>query len=417
MDRVELLETLMQADNESVRATFQDFLRGAMRYAFLEAMEEEVARLCGPKYARCAQRQCVRAGSAEGVAYFDTDCESVRRPRVRRRWDDGRSREVGLKTYAAGKDGESLRQAVLRSFVAGVSSRQMGRVMASNRRTSKSEVARTWQAKAGEYLDRLRGRDLCADAYVVLMLDGVVLSDDLTAVVALGITAQGVKRMLDFEMGASENATTCTALTDRLVQRGLRFATRRPLAVLDGSSALRKAVRKHWCEAHVQTCLVHVARNLQGKLSLRRRAELQRLFRALREASSLEAAREAYGALEGFVGRHSAEGLKSLHHARDEMLTLFRLGVPDTFNKPLLSTNSIENGILNMRRLLGRVRRWRAETDMALHWTACAMLEAERGFRRIQGYGQMQLLIDALNRDTPDGEKTEQERFRKEDAA
>lgn len=417
MDTVELLETLMQADNESVRGAFQDFLRGAMRYAFLEAMEEEVAGLCGPRYARSAERECVRAGSAEGVVYFDTDSESVRRPRVRRRSDDGQSREVGLKTYAAGKEGDALRQAVLRSFVAGVSSRQMGRVMPSRRRTSKSEVARTWQAKAGEYLERLRGRDLSADAYVVLMLDGVVLSDDLTAVVALGITDQGVKRMLDFEIGASENAATCTALTDRLVQRGLTLAAHRPLAVLDGASALRKAVRKHWPEAHVQTCLVHVARRLKGKLALRHRAELQRLFRALREASSLEAAREAYGALEGFVGGHSAEGLKSLHLARDEMLTLFRLGVPDTFNKPLLSTNSIENSILNMRRVQGRVTRWRPETDMASRWMACAMLEAEKGFRRIQGYRQMHRLVDALNRDAPGGEKTAKARFRKESEA
>ena len=111
-------------------------------------------------------------------------------------------------------------------------------------------------------------------------------------------------------------------------------------------------------------------------------SELERLFKRLREASSLEAARE-------------------------EMLTLFALGVPDTFNKPLLSTNSIENSIRNMRRLPGRVTRWRAQTDMTSRWMASAMLEAEKGFRRIQGYRQMGLLIEALNSDQTQEKKTE----------
>ena len=89
------------------------------------------------------------------------------------------------------------------------------------------------------------------------------------------------------------------------------------------------------------------------------------------------------------------------------MLTLFALGVPDTFNKPLLSTNSIENSIRNMRRLPGRVTRWRAQTDMTSRWMASAMLEAEKGFRRIQGYRQMGLLIEALNSDQTQEKKTE----------
>lgn len=166
-------------------------------------------------------------------------------------------------------------------------------------------------------------------------------------------------------------------------------------------------MRRHWPDAAIQTCLVHVARAVRRKIARRWHAELERLFKRLREASSLEAAREALDAIERFVASHSAEGAKTLAAAREEMLTLFTLGVPDTFNKPLLSTNSIENSIRNMRRLLGRVTRWRAETDMASHWMAAAMLEAEKGFRRIQGYRQMPLLISALNRDRTQESPTE----------
>jgi len=43
------------------------------------------------------------------------------------------------------------------------------------------------------------------------------------------------------------------------------------------------------------------------------------------------------------------------------------------------------------------VTRWR-EGQMVLHWTAAGMLNAERSFRRIEGYKQMPQLVDALHR-------------------
>ncbi len=404
MDRVSLIEVLAQADSEAVGAIFEDFIRGAMRYALIEAMHEEVAALCGPRHGRAeGERACWRAGSAPGVAFFGDDSESIPRPRVRRKAGSA-SQEQPLATYEAARCGEGLREAIMRGFVAGVSGRQMAQATPSKRRTSKSEVARQWEAKASEYVEALRGRSLAGDRYVALMLDGVVLSEELTAVIALGVTAGGEKRMLDFEIGAGESAEVATALTDRLVARGLQLAARRPLVVLDGSKALRRAVRTHWPEAAIQTCLVHVARRVRARLARRWHGELERLFKRLREAGSLEAACEAQAELERFVAAHSAEGLRTLQGAREQMLTLFALGAPDTLNRSLLTTNSIENSIRNMRRLLGRVTRWRADGEMASRWVACAMLEAEKGLRRIRGYRQLPSLIEALDQ-TPAKEK------------
>lgn len=398
MDRVSLIERLSQADSDEFGDIFEGYVRGAMRYALIEAMHEEVAALCGVRHGRGGEHECYRAGSAPGTAFFGADSAPIRRPRVRRKAAAG-NREQTLATYEAGRRGEGLREAIMRGFVAGVSGRKMPAVTPSARRTSKSEVARTWEAKAGEYVAALRGRPLDGEPYVALMLDGVELSDGLTAVIALGVTEAGEKRMLDFEIGASESAEVATALVDRLVARGLRPAARRPLAVLDGSKALRRAVRAHWPEAAIQTCLVHVARRVRARLARRWHGELERLFKQLREAADLEAAQEARDELERFVAGHSAQGLRTLEAARDEMLTLFALGVPDTLNRSLLTTNSIENGIRNMRRLLGRVTRWRSRGEMATRWMACAMLEAEKGMRRIRGYRELPLLIAALDRD------------------
>ena len=45
MNRVSLIEELAQADRDMVGEIFEEFARGAMRYALLEAMREEVAAL------------------------------------------------------------------------------------------------------------------------------------------------------------------------------------------------------------------------------------------------------------------------------------------------------------------------------------------------------------------------------------
>ena len=53
-------------------------------------------------------------------------------------------------------------------------------------------------------------------------------------------------------------------------------------------------------------------------------------------------------------------------------------------HRPLLSTNAIEDSFLNARHKLGRVTRFRAQTDQASHWLAYGLLEAEKGVQRIR---------------------------------
>ncbi len=75
----------------------------------------------------------------------------------------------------------------------------------------------------------------------VLMLDGIDLKGR-TNIVALGITSDGGKIRLGLWEGSTENATVATALLSDLVARGPGM-TQGVLCVLDGSKALRKAVR------------------------------------------------------------------------------------------------------------------------------------------------------------------------------
>jgi transposase-like protein len=173
---------------------------------------------------------------------------------------------------------------------------------------------------------------------------------------------------------------------------------RRLLAVLDGSLALRSATKEFFHASVIQRCLVHKERNIRAKLSKRHWGELARLFKRLREVQGKEAADEVVCELESFLKPLNAEALKSLHEAGDELTTLHSLNVPNTLHKNLLSTNAIENSFRNTRRKLGRVTRFRAETDQATRWLSFALTEVAKGFRRISGYKDLPHLVKALER-------------------
>lgn len=407
MDNVSLAEWLAQAGDSEAGEAFDSFMHAAARMAFTAVLFNEVETLCGKAYHPLESSDCQRAGSAPGRYFFGSGEFAVSRPRVRSH-KNGKSKEVRLESYDAAQGRDSLHDAMLRAFMAGVSSREHKRMFNGASGTSHGEVSRLWQKEGERCIEELRGRDLGEADYVVLMLDGIGLGDDLCAVVALGITVDGEKHILDFQVGSSENLEVCTDLLNRIEARGFK-PKRRLLAITDGSKALRKGVRKKWPDAIVQRCLIHKARNIKGYLSYRHHGEIDRLFTRLRKAQGLDAAEECVEKLRAFLQGKNAQALASLEEAGDELLAVHRMGAPSTLNTTLLNTNCIENPFRNVRAKIRRVSRWRPETQMASKWMAYALLEAERGFRRINNCKDMARLAKILQSFSPpppeEGEK------------
>lgn len=72
--------------------------------------------------------------------------------------------------------------------------------------------------------------------------------------------------------------------------------------------------------------------------------------------------------------------------------------MPNGLHKSLLSTNCIENTFKNLRRHIGKVCRWREETDQADRRLASGLTLASKGFRRVAGHRELPQLIRALER-------------------
>jgi len=191
--------------------------------------------------------------------------------------------------------------------------------------------------------------------------------------------------MLDFVEGGSENATVVGDLITRLRQRGVRTdAARRLLIVRYGSSAIKKAIDKHWPAAVQQECLVHMQRHTRDKLRRRDRMDFDIHSKNLRLAQGREAGEEAFEELIDFLSERNAAATLVISKRRDYLLVFHSLGVSSTLSVTFLSTNCIENAIANWREATGNVKRWKVQSDMVSRWTASGMLWAESEFRKIR---------------------------------
>ena len=397
MNQSSLLDQLGQVSVSEAGEVFRNYLRGAVRRMLVDVMSAEVEELTGPKYHPSGGQVHRRAGSAGGKVLYEGRGETIKRPRVRRVSEDGSTKEVQLESYLAAQEPSELQSAIVRALVAGTSSRDVSAVYPDSPKTSRSNVSRLWAMVGAAKVIALRTRDIASQDWLVLILDGIHLSKDQTAIAAIGITSGGEKHVLDFELGSSENYEVCRDLLARIKSRGFKTEGRL-LALTDGSAALKKAVLEHFRDAIIQRCLVHKERNIRARLSKRDWGELARLFKRLREVQGGRAAREALAELERFLGTKNAAALASLHEAGEDLIALHKLEVPSTLHASLLSTNLIENSFRNVRRKLGRVTRFRVETDQSSRWLAYALDEAEKGFRRIQGYAALKHLKAALAR-------------------
>lgn len=357
-------------------------------------LDHEVDRLCGPRYARDQDRTHNRHGSQGGMVTLAGQKVPIRKPRVR--GVDG-SGEVELETYALLQRDEAMPEASLRRMVRGVSCRNYEDVIDVARAgfgVKKSSVSRSFVRASAESIRELAERDLSGERFVAVMIDGIDYAGE-TMVVALGITADGHKRVLGLRQGATENAEVVTSLLEELSDRGLATG-QATLFVLDGAKALHAGVRRVWGRrAVIQRCQIHKQRNVLAHVPEQHAEEVKRDLHAAWQQTSHTAAKDGLERLAKRLKRIAPDAARSLQEGLDETITIIGLGLPALLSKTLKSTNPIESALDTVRTVTRRVKRWR-DGDMRLRWCSAGLLRAEASFNRIQGYKEIPQLVAAL---------------------
>jgi transposase-like protein len=358
-------------------------------------LEADRTAICGPRYAHQSERAASRAGTVSSEVVLGGRHVQIRRPRVRA---DGE--EVALPTFQAFADTDPLNRRVVEQMLIGVTTRQYGRSLepvgaeVRVRSTSKSAVSRRFVAKTAAQLAAWRSTALEAIDLVALLIDGLHIGEHCI-VVALGIDTTGAKHALGLWDGSTENAALCQSLLADLQSRGLR-TDRSLLVVLDGSKALHKAVTQTFGPAAlIHRCHVHKLRNILDHLPEGQRPWVRAIVARAYKQAEVATARRLLQDLARRLETRYPSAAASVREGLDETLTVLTLNLSDRLRQSLATTNAIESLISRTRQVKRNVKRWRGG-QMVLRWTAAAVLEAVKGFRRLKGHKDMPKLIAAL---------------------
>ncbi len=295
----------------------------------LDAMvEQDRERLCGPVHTRGGPEGPVRWGMTDGRLVMGGQRVIVRRPRVRKA-----GKEVALPTWAQFADEDPLDARTMEQMVVGVSTRNYERSIEplpdelGSHGASKSAASRRFVELTGEKLQEWLSRDISELKLVAIMVDGIEVNDEVI-VVALGIDEGGEKHALGLWHGATENAVVCENLVKDLIERGLD-AQQPYLFVIDGSKALRKAIRdvfgKH---ALVQRCQEHKRRNVLGHLPQRLHPSISKAMRDAYRSSSRATAKRRLLQLVSRLQEDYPDAASSLREGLEETITLKDMGLP-----------------------------------------------------------------------------------------
>jgi putative transposase len=307
---------------------------------------------------------------------------------------------VPLPTFQVMASEDPLNRRIVEQMLVGVATRQYARSLEplpatmTTRGTSKSAVSRRFVAKTRAQLETWQSQPLDGLDLVGLLLDGVHVGEHCL-IVALGIAADGEKHALGLWEGSTENATLCQSLLANLQSRGLR-TDRSLLVILDGSKALRKAVRDLFGEvALVQRCQVHKLRNVLDHLPARQRTWAKAILQRAYRSTDIATARRLLLDLARRLETDHPSAAESVREGLDETLTVLGLNLPDTLRRSLTTTNAAESLISRTRHVKRNVKRWRGG-QMVVRWVAAGVLEAVKGFRRLKGHKAMPQLVAAL---------------------
>lgn len=369
-------------------------LRSGLK-VFTTMLEEDRKVICGPRYAHEPDRPASRAGTVRSEVVLGGRKVAIRRPRARTA--EG---EVALPTFQAMAKTDPLDRRVVEQMLVGVATRQYARSLEpldatmESRGTSKSTVSRRFVARTRQQLEAWQARPLDDLALAVLLLDGVHVGDHCL-IVALGISEDGTKHALGLWEGSTENSTVCQSLLANLQSRGLRTA-RSLLVILDGSKALRKAVRDAFGEAAlVQRCQIHKLRNVLDHLPERQRPWVKAILQRAYRSDEVAVAKRLLQDLARRLEADHPSAAESVREGLEETLTVIGFGLTPTLRRSLSTTNAAESLISRTRHVKRNVKRWRTG-QMVVRWVAAGVLEAVKGFRRLKGHKEMPKLVAAL---------------------
>ena len=258
-----------------------------------------------------------------------------------------------LKAYA--RRSASVDRMILECFTLGLSTRKVGRALLH---TLGEQISASTVSNVARQLDNsvkaYQNRPL-SNQYRFLFFDGVVLkrktgmgSMKRVVLVALGITHDGKKQVIDFRIVRGESENAWEAFLNNLYQRGLT-GDGVELIATDGGRGLLAALDFVYSDIPHQRCWAHKARNVINCVRVADQDAVKTDLHKISHAKNLRSALSAARRFRLKWAKAYPKAVESLKKDLDALLAFFLL--KDTSLWPQVrTTNAIERRFVEVRR-------------------------------------------------------------------
>jgi putative transposase len=259
---------------------------------------------------------------------------------------------VGLKRFQ--RRAEEVSLLIREAFLRGISTRQVGRVVATI--TGETVSAQTVSKLTRDLDEAVRQfhQARLSDDYVYLFLDGVSLRvrrptgrKRVQMLVAYGIRQDGRRHLLAFLRSQGESQADWEALLGDLYRRGLEGRSLQ-LILSDGCPGLAAAMRTVYPRVRQQRCWVHKMRNILEKARKCDYDQVKAGAQAIYRADSRGQAEAAFRRFRARWQRRYPGVVKRLGQELPELLSFFAF--PRHLWRKLRTTNVIERCFVEVRR-------------------------------------------------------------------
>ena len=277
-------------------------------------MDMEREELSGPEYLP-RQEGVYKWAYQRGSIYIGDQKVPVRHPRLR-----GPEGEIPLQSYRMLKEPERFSEELLNKMLRGVSTRKYQDTILDTAHAlgvSPSSVSRHIVAVTSRNLAMFKERDLTGRNIFAVFIDTIHRAGD-AYMVSLGLDREGVKHVLGFWQGATENHEICEELLADMERRGLTLS-KNILWVTDGGKGVIKTLRDRFGKKLIhQRCTIHKDRNIQKHLAKKYRKQAHRRFTVALEQNDYQDARQMLLDFEKWLRAINESAADSLMEAIEE---------------------------------------------------------------------------------------------------
>ena len=337
MDQSALLETLEVLKDADVG----DRIRLATEKLYQELIDAEATAVIGAgPWQRSLERTAQRNGTRAKTLTTTAGDLELRIPKLR----SGsffpslleRRRRVDQALFAV----------IMEAYLHGVSTRKVDdlvKALGADTGISKSEVSRIC-ADLDDEVGAFRDRSLADQSFPYVFLDATYCKARVNhrvvsqaVVIATGVSADGHREVLGFDVGDSEDGAFWTAFLRSLKARGL---TGVQLVISDAHEGLKTAIASVLIGSSWQRCRVHFMRNVLSRIPKGHGEMAAAAIRTIFAQPDADHVREQFDTIAAMLGRQLPVVEAMLRDAESDLLAF--TAFPEAHWKKIWSTNPLE---------------------------------------------------------------------------